>query len=279
MVLFLITFQIFSWNALGHRAIVQIAMHHLTPHAKHTFASFNQALDTDQKYQSLVNAATWLDDLRFHDSNWFNTIHYCDLAFAYDETPLPSVPYINAIWGINEAKHTLLSNRANAQDKGLALRILLHVVGDIHQPLHSATLVSKEHPKGDLGGNLFHLGENPVADNLHSYWDKGGGLLSQHYSNHQFETFVAEIERKWPCAKLNQESKSAKLWGDESHRLAKEVAYQLGVGEIPSSQYQQTVKNISEERISLAGCRLASVLNGIDAKLMQREHMVELSDG
>lgn len=248
-------------------------MDHLSPNAKRILNKYNQAFDTDEKYETLVDASTWLDDLRYWDVNWFNAIHYCDLPFSKDETPLPSVPKINAVWAINQASHTLLSSKAKDKDKGLALRILLHVVGDIHQPLHGVTQVSKEHPRGDFGGNLFPLGENGVAANLHAYWDKGGGLLNNVYSKQELNNLVAAIERKYPCKKLGKEKFSAKAWAKESHHIARIKAYTLDANDIPSEQYQETVKETSQQRIAYAGCRLAFVLNQIDAKLARKERM------
>lgn len=58
--------------------------------------------------------------------------------------------------------------------KGLCMRLLIHYIGDISQPLHTATRLSDTHPGGDLGGNLFNItspkGYKSV-DNLHSLWD------------------------------------------------------------------------------------------------------------
>lgn len=51
------------------------------------------------------------------------------------------------------------------------LRLLIHYVGDIHQPLHASTRYTEKHPKGDEGGNLFKLKSKGEVSNLHSLWD------------------------------------------------------------------------------------------------------------
>lgn len=56
-------------------------------------------------------------------------------------------------WEINQAIATITNTRAAELDKARQLRFLIHMVGDIHQPLHAATLYSNEFPRGDLGGN------------------------------------------------------------------------------------------------------------------------------
>ena len=52
-----------------------------------------------------------------------------------------------------------------------ALRLLIHYVGDMHQPLHCLSRVNDEYPAGDKGGNLITLKNHYSADNLHSVWD------------------------------------------------------------------------------------------------------------
>lgn len=57
------------------------------------------------------------------------------------------------------------------QGKSYALRLLIHYLGDIHQPLHASSRVDKQYPKGDAGGNFFHVTPKDDAKNLHSVWD------------------------------------------------------------------------------------------------------------
>jgi len=65
-------------------------------------------------------------------------------------------------------KHT------NSTEEGLssAMRFLIHMIGDIHQPLHSTARVNEDYPRGDMGANAFHLPNHYGAKNLHSVWDK-----------------------------------------------------------------------------------------------------------
>ena len=58
------------------------------------------------------------------------------------------------------------------QGKSLALRLLIHYIGDVHQPLHNVQRYTQLHPKGDNGGNYFDLKYHYGANNLHSVWDK-----------------------------------------------------------------------------------------------------------
>ena len=82
--------------------------------------------------------------------------------------PLPSAPHI--LTKIAESTATLKGS-GTAQEMVDALSWLIHLIGDIHQPLHCVTHITSQHPapEGDRGGNSFKLKGTP--NNLHSVWD------------------------------------------------------------------------------------------------------------
>ncbi len=252
--------SVLSWNALGHRLVAEIAYDQMTPHARQVFNSYNHALDKVYKPQSWVNSAVWLDTLRYQDVSWFSFMHYIDLPFSEDNSPLPTPQESNAVWAIDKSTHTLTNRYATNFDKGIALRVLIHVVGDLHQPLHAATKISTTLPTGDRGGNLVILPHNPVAKNLHAYWDKGAGLLGQkkRYSPLQIKRQAIQIEQRWACSSLLLDTKPIQ-WAQESHEIAINSAYRLPI----DNHYQHIAQQISEKRIALAGCRLGRLLNKI----------------
>ncbi len=61
--------------------------------------------------------------------------------------------------------------------KSMMLRFFVHLVGDMHQPLHVTTRATTDRPEGDKGGNLFKL--NYKINNLHSLWDQAMGMIPQ----------------------------------------------------------------------------------------------------
>lgn len=66
----------------------------------------------------------------------------------------------------------------NSAERALFSRYVVHLVGDIHQPLHSVALFNQTYPKGDLGGNSHKvILTNGSTSNFHSYWDAGGYIL------------------------------------------------------------------------------------------------------
>ena len=251
----------FSWNALGHRLITQIAYDNLTRHEKSLFNKYNRAVD-DKFSNSLVSASIWLDTIRYR-THAYDAMHYIDIPFSTDGTPLPSLAKTNAVTAIEHSIQILRSPQTSNRTKGIALRILIHVIGDIHQPLHTATRISWHYPEGDRGGNLVVLHKNKVANNLHAYWDKGAGLFigKKRYGAAWVKKRAAEMEARWPCD-VHSADKNAFDWAKESHEFARNRIYDKTVNDY----YQYTAKKMVEQRVALAGCRLAAVLHRVSGR-------------
>ncbi len=248
---------------MGHRLITQIAYDHLTRHAKITFNAYNRAVERNGRPASLINASTWLDSIRSR-THAYDAMHYIDIPFSNDASPLPRLSKINAVWAVQTSKQTLLNPKANAHLKGIALRILIHAAEDIHQPLHAATRISWRYPEGDKGGNLVVLHKNAVAKNLHAYWDKGAGLLvgKRRYGAAWVKRHATIMEQRWPCERVRLDSNPMR-WAEESHALAVKMAYAMPVHDRVDSSYQRAAFQIIEPRLVLAGCRLAFLMNQV----------------
>src|SRR5262249_32601997 len=96
--------------------------------------------------------------------------HFVDTPFSSDGTTLPAIPTPNAQERIALFRGVLASN-AKDPLKSYDLVWLLHLVGDVHQPLHCATRVSSGGPDGDDGGNAIKLTCPGCPPKLHSFWD------------------------------------------------------------------------------------------------------------
>ncbi|WP_419418702.1 S1/P1 nuclease [Legionella sp. D16C41] len=251
-----------AWNSLGHRLVAQIAYDQLTPQAKQLYDSYNHELDQVYGRRSLVSSAPWLDRLRYRNELWLQALHFIDIPYSIDNTPTVEPDKVNAVYAINEAISILKSKTTSTYDKGFSLRVLLHVIGDIHQPMHAVSLYSKNYPNGDKGGNLVKLAANSVGDNLHAYWDNGGGYLKKRYSPKTIAKQAQLLQKRWPCS-ANTELLSPEQWAEESHQLAVELAYLIKEGEQPSKAYEHTVKATVKQRLATAGCRLGNLLNQV----------------
>jgi hypothetical protein len=253
-----------SWNADGHRLIAQMAINRLNVSAYERFETYNRALPL-RGAKTLMNAAPWLDTLRGKKQRaLFSKMHYIDLPFSTDASRLDvlNMKQMNAVLAINAAREMLITSNST-YEKAMALRVLLHVVGDLHQPLHAATRVSQQYPQGDRGGNLTLLPRNSVAHNLHAYWDRGAGMLVLKRNMSQLKKEAKALDKTFPCS-LEKMDLNPMHWAVESHQLAIHDAYVFQTQNF--EQYEKNARHVVEARLALAGCRLAAMLNDIDRK-------------
>ena len=195
---------------------------------------------------------TGYDDMLMH-KYW----HFIDTPFSTDKTALPPIPTPNAQDRIALFRSVLSSNSPDSL-KSYDLSWLLHIVGDIHQPLHASTRVSSADPKGDAGGNLVKL--DCAKCELHFFWDDLAG------ANSDLKT-VKNAARKIPKANATLAAKSdEKEWVRESFQETKQQVYSPPIesGDGPftlSEAYKEAAKRLAKERVALAGARLANLLN------------------
>jgi hypothetical protein len=183
-----------------------------------------------------------------------------ELRFPYDGSA-DIVDPDNVLQAIKLNNEKYQSTSSIPQEKAIALCWLIHVVGDIHQPLHSVSLFSDQYPDGDRGGNSFWI-KDRGAVNLHSYWD---GLLGRSTSIRDVLNEVILLKSNSPQG--NQSSVlDPKAWSLESFKLAREKVYLNGdlkggtdkqsAAHVPES-YGKASRTVGEQRIVLAGFRLA----------------------
>jgi hypothetical protein len=185
----------------------------------------------------------------------------------------------------------LRSDYTSEADKAVALCWLLHLVGDVHQPLHCATLFSREFRTGDAGGNAIPVKAGDDLTHLHTYWDDLLGSIPGSFEDTPARAAKVYLGAKEAAAQLHDaryaRDRLAELlrqhgrprsWVRESFELAKAVAYRdggrflvgpgSGGGELHhqpvrlSDDYAYTAKAVARERIALAGYRLADKLPG-----------------
>jgi hypothetical protein len=188
--------------------------------------------------------------------------HFVDTPFTRDGTALPPLPAPNAQERIALFR-AVLSSTNDDQLKSYDLVWLLHLVGDVHQPLHCATRVSNTDTNGDAGGNGVKLSCTGCPPNLHAFWDD---LLGSGESSQVLPAVVTAAKRL-PAPDPALAAKSdEKNWVAESFQAAQANVYQppVGTGDGPfslSSSYEKNAKTLAAERIALAGARLANLIN------------------
>jgi len=143
---------------------------------------------------------------------------------------------------------------------------LEHLVGDIHQPLHSSSRFTKNNPKGDAGGNLVVFCARPCRDELHAYWD---GLLGDKPAIARIKTAGDTLLKRKKPAKTS-ETDPVK-WVDESFALATSKVYVAPISDEndpgqsisarPDAKYASSANRVAKSQALLAGYRLANLLN------------------
>lgn len=265
--------QAFAWWETPHMLVANIAYEEMTPHARER-ADKLIALHAKQypKTADFVTASVWADDIKGQGNKTYSTWHYVTLTFKDVNEPLPThkdfPSKYHVSWAINEEIKLLKDPNVSEDEKGLALRRLIHWVGDIHQPLHATTHISPNYPKGDSGGNLFKVNLPKPMHNLHTLWDSG--------LNHWID-----VDRPLtPAGKSQLDHESARLmatyghkelgtkdpylWAINSHDLARHHAYTgLDYNGTPSVAYTLQGEQLTDIRVTLAGQRLARILNEV----------------
>jgi len=285
-------FSVQAWDGAGHMLVDQIAWDLMTPAARAQAAELVKPLDTrfneNQPY-NFITAGAWMDDMRGmgKDYKW-SKLHYIDIPWTPTGTPIEMPEPPNVITGIDDAAKVLRDAKSTPAQRTEALAMLIHFVGDIHQPLH-ATERNK-----DRGGNGVLISGVPFTDlmakqgrNLHTFWDKAfrfdsqGPAIVEVWPSPEItgrphapgEGVIAaeakKIVAQFPRENLPELAKDidATSWAKESYLEGCLHAYPAGdMGDtsmvhVLTPEFAKASRVIADRRIALAGYRLADLLN------------------
>jgi hypothetical protein len=268
----LVSASAFAWHDSGHMVVAEIARQSLAPKIV-AECEWLLKQDSEPKSDNFLTAACWADD---HKTKENGPWHYINFHFRTDgrETDNKPEPQ-NIVSAISKFSEVLGDKRRDPKLRAEALRFLLHLVGDIHQPLHAVARDSDEHPEGDRGGNDFKLlppdrlkNLQRPPTNLHSLWDMGGNLFrpTERPLTEDGKASIARIANsirsRHPQTSLDNLANADPLaWAQESADLAKRFVYDLKENEVPSPEYMRQCEDISAKRVAYAGYRLAALLN------------------
>lgn len=263
-ILILVAVKSFGWGALGHRTVGIIAEANLTPKAK---AAVKYLLNNE----SLGDAANWADAIKSGTTyQQTKTYHYekVPTGMTYLEYLQNLKPEERALGGTVEAmfvardilRASAVNRAVTAQEKVDALKFLAHFVGDIHQPLHSGR------PE-DRGGNDIKVVWAGAPLNLHSVWD-GGMIYSGHTDLFTPATPIdkASIIYGKFLTRVNSrivfERSDFDTWVYESVAIRESGVYDKSY-QTNQAVYQKTMLPVLDNRVLMAGLRLADTLNQI----------------
>jgi hypothetical protein len=261
-----------AWGPQGHRTIGAIADRLLTPAAHAAVLRILQddrdKFDAPSGRTTLEAVSVWADELHGTPTarpSW----HYDDVPICGSEEKARYCP--DGQCNTEQLKRligVLGDARAPPRERDEALKWVVHLVGDIHQPLHAAD-------NGDHGGNLVPVALEGVhtrgRENLHRAWDNDLVQLVLHARNRQqpppdIDALAAEASNL--AQQVGQGSPDS--WARESNNLARNVAYHyagFACNSLPAdvvvldAAYLDDAELVVRERLLLAGARLAALLN------------------
>ena len=288
-----------AWGDLGHMMAGVIAYEQLTPDTRQkvtTLLKLNPKHATwvanvpeDEKPRiAFLRASRWADDIKrdpayeqdgseggnrpagrnaarnigYTDTYMHKYWHFVDLPFSPDNVMFTDPPTPNAQTQIALFRQALKSTASSDSLKSYDLVWLIHLVADVHQPLHAVSRFDKAHINGDDGGNGVMVCSYPceIRLKLHAFWDNVLGVSME-------TTTAIETARQLPVADPELAAISdERIWIKESFEVARTHVYvspvEIGVGPFElTDSYKAAAQKVAAQRIALAGARLANLLN------------------
>jgi hypothetical protein len=245
-----------AWGPDGHRIIAMIASKRLTPDAS---AWVNELLGN----ASLVDIATWADEIR-EDRPETTPWHFVNIPLDGDkfDEDRDGKDGNNVIDQIENFEAILADKSTPIDQRAEALKWVVHLVGDVHQPLHVAV---RGHDEGGNTRLVFFL-DQQRAVNLHKVWDSS--LIRDQMGTTRMTVFANALSFRISSSQEAQWSKGTpEDWANQAHAVAVHVAY-AGVpadGPPPKlgEDYVDRAEEAIDEQLQRAGVRLAAVLNRI----------------
>lgn len=234
----------FGWGVTGHRAVGLIAERHLN---KKAAKKVNMILGG----QRLSMVSTWMDEIR-SDSTYDYTADWhwvtVESGKTYEESP--KNPNGDVIAVLERLIAELRSGTLSGVKETEYLKMIVHLVGDIHQPLHVGCC-------DDQGGNRIRLKWFREDSNLHRVWDSD--MIDHTRLSYTELADAVQLTSASEIARLQQDP--VRTWAKESMVLRPQV-YDIGDGKI-GYDYSYRYFDLAKKRIAQAGVRLAAILNMI----------------
>ncbi len=290
---------LFAWDLFGHHVVGAIAWEEMSPSTRIAACELLQKAPTDSDLPGMmppggralearcrelfIKAQGWSDLVR--DEIWSHRKerydhpdwHYVNRFWTESPSGPKPLPGLGALGELSRRLPESIAAASNASlpasERAVALAWVLHLAGDVHQPLHSSGRVTPLDPKGDRGGNDFAL-DDLESPNLHALWDS---ILRRSRRQSQGEGYfrwvsrvASELSAAHPRASLTRATAvdSPEAWSMEGASLAMTAAYPESLvrnAAIPR-RYEDQAFGVAGKQASLAGYRLALVVERICAR-------------
>lgn len=238
---------LFAWGPKGHDVVAYIAECHLTPRAA-------RKVDRILEGHSPVYVANWMDNASHtpayaHTKTW----HYKNIDRGHTLETMPLEPKGDILSALDSLIERLKSRELTPEQEQISLRMLIHLMGDLHCPMHAGRL-------SDLGGNRHEVTYFGKKSNLHSVWDSSIVESAHRWSYSEWQREIDRVSRS-EAKELTRGG--LEEWFLETHALCCEVYESTPEGANLSYDYVAQFTPRIEEQLLRGGLRLAHLLNEI----------------
>jgi hypothetical protein len=237
-------------------------------------SKLRQVKPEDRDLCLFMLAARWPDDVRgdptYDRPDW----HYVNIPYQPEDVGAPNPPNDGIIKAFPKNQSIAKSSDADNKARAVALCWMFHLIGDVHQPLHTTKLVSEQFPEpdGDRGGTRFYIRVTPGSStiSLHQLWD---GLI---LGSDKFQTVRNEATTLRNRPDLKRDNLAERLavqpfndWAVGTYTIAIEQAYSQGTLQGSASKnhgvalpkdYKDKAKEMAERQIVLSGYRISDAM-------------------
>lgn len=237
----------FGWGQKGHDVVAYVAEQNISCRVARKVAKVLEG-------HSLVYYANWMDNASHtpeyaHTSTW----HYANVDEGYTYQTMPKNENGDVVQAVMQLTEQLKKGGMTAQEESVALRMLIHLVGDLHCPMHAGH-------KSDLGGNCVEVLYFGKPQKLHSIWDSA---LVESAHNWGYTEWQREIDRQPRKEDKKLQQGSVEEWFSETVELSKGVYKDMPEGAKISYDEVAKYAPLIEQQLLKGGLRLARLLEEI----------------
>ncbi|MDC7996317.1 S1/P1 nuclease [Altibacter sp. HG106] len=234
------------WGKTGHRAVGAIAQQYVNKKAQ-------RAIDKILDGRTLAYVSTYADEIKSDTAyRQYGPWHYVNFPFDTTYLEHPKSDEGDIVAAIETCIQKLKDDEIAREDAAFYLKLLVHFIGDLHQPLHIGLAE-------DRGGNDFQVRWFNEGTNLHTVWDT---KMIEHYNMSYTELAANKVP--WSKAKIASIQKGSVIsWMQESRRLCEDIYMHTRKGDKLGYRYMYDYFQRLQEQLHKGGLRLASVLNDI----------------
>ncbi len=237
----------FAWGQKGHDVVAYVAENHLSP-------AVAQKVTKVLEGHSLVYYANWLDNAS-HTPDYYYTLswHYANVDKGHTYATMPRNERGDVVSAVALLVRQLESKKLSAEQENIALRMLIHLVGDLHCPMHAGR-------KSDLGGNKISAKFFNNKTNLHSIWDSSLLEAAHKWTYTEWQRQIDRLSKE-EAAKVTEGS--VEDWFNQTHAIACEVYDNMPKGRKFAYNEIARYAPVIEQQLLYGGLRLAHLLEQI----------------